>query len=35
MKNGFVTLFKTIKPARKFYQLTRKGEAVREKLEMR
>jgi len=33
LQNGFVTLFKTIKPARKFYQLTRKGEAVREKLE--
>ncbi len=33
IQNGFVTLFKTIKPARKFYQLTRKGEAVREKLE--
>ena len=35
LQNGFVTLFKTIKPARKFYQLTRKGEAVREKLETR
>lgn len=33
MQNGFVTLFRTIKPARKFYQLTKKGEAVREKLE--
>ena len=33
IQNGFITFFKTIKPARKFYQLTRKGEAVREKLE--
>ncbi len=33
VQNGFITLFKTIKPARKFYQLTKKGEAVREKLE--
>jgi predicted transcriptional regulator len=32
IQNGFVTLFKTIKPARKFYQLTGKGEQVREKL---
>ena len=30
---GFVAVFKTIKPARKFYQVTKKGEAVREKLE--
>lgn len=30
---GFVSLFKTIRPARKFYQLTKQGEAVREKLE--
>jgi len=30
---GFVALFKTIRPARKFYQLTEKGEAVREKIE--
>jgi DNA-binding PadR family transcriptional regulator len=35
MKNGFVTVFKTLRPARKFYQLTKKGEAVREKLETR
>jgi DNA-binding PadR family transcriptional regulator len=33
VQNGFVTLFKSIKPARKFYQLTKKGEDVREKLE--
>lgn len=33
IQSGFVTLFKTIKPARKFYQLTKKGEDVREKLE--
>ena len=33
IKDGFVTIFKTIKPARKFCQLTKKGEAVREKLE--
>ena len=33
MKNGFITLFKTLRPARKFYQLTKKGEQVREKLE--
>ena len=32
IQNGFITFFKTIKPARKFYQLTKKGEAVREKL---
>jgi len=32
LQNGFITLFKTIKPARKFYQLTKKGEAVRDKL---
>lgn len=30
--NGFVTLFKSIRPARKFYQLTKQGEAVREKI---
>jgi DNA-binding MarR family transcriptional regulator len=30
---GFVTLFRTIRPARKFYQLTSEGEAVREKLD--
>jgi len=30
---GFATLFKTIKPARKFYQLTKKGEEIREKLD--
>lgn len=33
VRAGFVTLFKTVKPARKFYQLTNKGEEVREKLE--
>lgn len=33
VQNGFITLFKTLKPARKFYQLTKKGEAVREKLD--
>lgn len=33
VQNGFVTIFKNIKPARKFYQLTKKGEDVREKLE--
>jgi predicted transcriptional regulator len=33
VRSGFVTLFKTVKPARKFYQLTRKGEAVKEKLD--
>lgn len=33
IQNGFIMLFKTIKPARKFYQLTKKGEAVREKLD--
>ena len=33
IQSGFITLFKTIKPARKFYQLTSKGEAVREKLD--
>ncbi len=33
IQSGFVTLFKTIKPARKFYQLTKKGEQVREKVE--
>jgi predicted transcriptional regulator len=32
IQSGLVTLFKTIKPARKFYQLTGKGEQVREKL---
>lgn len=32
-QNGIVTLFKTIRPARKFYQLTQKGEAIRGKLE--
>ena len=31
--NGLISFFKTIKPARKFYQLTQKGEAVREKME--
>lgn len=30
--HGFVTIFKTVKPARKFYQLTKKGEEVRERL---
>lgn len=34
MKNGFITLFKTLRPARKFYQLTKKGEDVREKLDL-
>jgi len=34
LRCGFVTLFKTIKPARKFYQLTKKGESVREKIEL-
>ncbi len=34
IQSGFVTLFKTIKPARKFYQLTKKGEDVREKLDL-
>jgi DNA-binding PadR family transcriptional regulator len=33
MRSGFVTVFKTLRPARKFYQLTKKGEAVRDKLE--
>ena len=33
MMSGFVTIFKTTKPARKFYQLTKKGEEVREKIE--
>jgi len=33
LQHGFVTVFRTIKPARKFYQLTKKGEAVREKLQ--
>lgn len=33
VQTGFVTLFKTIKPARKFYQLTKKGEEIREKLD--
>jgi predicted transcriptional regulator len=35
VQKGSITLFKTIKPARKFYQLTKKGEEVREKLEVR
>ena len=35
IQNGFITFFKTIKPARKFYQLTKKGEEVKEKLETR
>jgi predicted transcriptional regulator len=35
IQNGFVTLLKTIKPARKFYQLTKRGEAVQEKLEIK
>jgi DNA-binding MarR family transcriptional regulator len=30
---GFITLFKNFKTARKFYQLTKQGEAVREKIE--
>jgi DNA-binding MarR family transcriptional regulator len=34
IQNGFISIFKTIKPARKFFQLTKKGEAVREKLEI-
>ncbi len=34
LKNGFITLFKTLRPARKFYQLTKKGEDVREKLDL-
>ena len=33
LQHGFITLFKTIKPSRKFYQLTKKGEAIREKLD--
>jgi len=33
VRHGFITLFKTIKPARKFYQLTNKGEQVRENLD--
>lgn len=33
VQHGFITLFKTMKPARKFYQLTKKGEDIREKLE--
>lgn len=33
LKSGFVTIFKTLKPARKFYQLTSKGEQIRLKLE--
>jgi predicted transcriptional regulator len=33
IQNGFIAIFKTLKPARKFYQLTKKGEAVREKLD--
>jgi hypothetical protein len=32
VQNGFITLFKTIKPAKKFYHLTGKREQVREKL---
>ena len=31
IQHGFVTLLKTINPARKIYRLTSKGEAVREK----
>lgn len=33
IQNGFVTYFKTLKPARKFFQLTKKGESVREKMD--
>ena len=33
IQHGFVTLLKTINPARKIYRLTSKGEAVREKIE--
>ena len=33
VQNGFVTYFKTLRPARKFFRLTKKGESVREKLD--
>jgi DNA-binding MarR family transcriptional regulator len=32
--HGLIGLFKSLKPARKFYQLTSKGEEVREKIEV-
>lgn len=32
VKEGFVSLFKSLRPARKFYTLTKKGEDVRQKL---
>jgi len=28
IRHGFITIFKSLKPAKKFYQLTDKGEAV-------
>ena len=33
LKSGFVTELRSIRPARKILQLTRKGKAVKEKLE--
>jgi DNA-binding PadR family transcriptional regulator len=35
VQSGFVAIFRTIRPARKFYQLTKKGEEVREKMEIK
>lgn len=35
VQNGFVAIFRTIRPARKFYRLTKKGEEVREKMEIK
>ena len=33
VQNGFVSIFRTVRPARKFYRLTGKGEEVREKMD--
>jgi predicted transcriptional regulator len=32
MHHGFISIFKTFNPTRKIYRLTKKGEAIREKL---
>lgn len=33
IQHGFIALFKNMNPVRKIYRLTRKGEAIREKLD--
>ncbi len=33
VQDGFITILKTIKPTKKIYRLTNKGEVVREKLD--